>query len=269
MPATSASVLESDLDLVLDLGKGPQGVALCGPFAYPGHRVVEVEAVAARLEDQLHPQPELGDRAVQRGVHVGDGTEVAEQQPGRSALTHALERPEGGVEVEVRGRGGRSQVAGLGGPHAGGVPGVEVARQRIEQADMVPRVAGGVERAERAAAAEVDRVAVGQHPDPLGRRRQEVAEQLVEDVAEHHPGAAHEPAGVGEVARAGLVHHDLGRGERGRQRAHAAGVVEVDVRDRDRGEARRRRPRGTRARPRPRTRRSRHRSRPGTGARRG
>ena len=50
------------------------------------------------------------------------------------------------------------------------------------------------------------------------------------------PGAVHQLARVGEVARAALVDDDLGRRIGRGQVADAAGVVEVDVGDRDRRE---------------------------------
>ncbi len=101
---------------------------------------------------------------------------------------------------------------------------------------MVRGVAGIVERIEPPAVAEVDRADLAKHHQAFLRDRQEVAEQAVHHVAEHSVRAGHQLAGVGEVACALLMHHDLGVREGGRDVADAARVIEVDVGDDDGGE---------------------------------
>ena len=69
-----------------------------------------------------------------------------------------------------------------------------------------------------------------------GGNGSEHAEKPVERVAVDQPGAGHEPAGVGEVPRAPLVHDDLGRREHRGDVAGPARVVEVNMGDHDGGQ---------------------------------
>jgi hypothetical protein len=84
---------------------------------------------------------------------------------------------------------------------------------------------------QRPAAAQVHGPAFLDRPDALGGRGRQLAEQRVQGVAVHLAGAGHQAAGVGEVTRAALVHHDLRPREHPGDVAHAARVVQVDVRD--------------------------------------
>jgi hypothetical protein len=87
-----------------------------------------------------------------------------------------------------------------------------------------------------AAAAEIDGSGVFQGHDAVGRHRGQHAEEPVQGVTVDQPGAGHQPARVGEMPRAQLVHDDLGRREHRGDIARTTRVVEVDVRDHDGGE---------------------------------
>src|SRR5204863_3170902 len=126
--------------------------------------------------------------------------------PRRTAFGEAVEGGEGLVEVEVGGRRGGPQDAGVGQAHAHRVAGEEDAALRVVQRQVVLGVAGRVDGGQRAAATDLDGLAVGQHVDALGRGRVETAVQGVEQVAVDHRRRSHQPAGVDQVAGAPFVH---------------------------------------------------------------
>ena len=99
---------------------------------------------------------------------------------------------------------------------------------------MVLGVPGRVVTRQRPPAAQIDRPRLVDRTDPLGWRRQQLAEQLVQLVAVDHPRAGHQPGRVGEVPGAAFMHDDLRARVRLRQVADSAGVIEMDVRDHDR-----------------------------------
>jgi hypothetical protein len=101
---------------------------------------------------------------------------------------------------------------------------------------VVLGVARRVIAIQAAAAAEIDGAGVFQGHDAVGRHRGQHAEEPVQGVTVDQPGAGHQPARVGEMPRAQLVHDDLSRREHRGDIARTTRVVEVDMRDHDGGE---------------------------------
>ena len=193
----------------------------------PAARARRVSSTQSRISsaDRSSVCADLGDRPV-----------VAEQQPGGPQRGELAQRGERGLQVEVGWRRGGTLVSRLREVDPGRVPDVQVAGVGVDEADVVLGVAGGVVAVQAAAAAEIDRSGVVQGHDAVGGDGREHAEEPVERVAVDHPGAGHEPARVGQVPRAPLVHDDLRPRVHRRDVAGAARVVEVDVRDHDGGE---------------------------------
>ncbi len=98
---------------------------------------------------------------------------------------------------------------------------------------MVLGVTGGVVTAQRPAAAEIDRSGVLEGHDAIGGDGRKHAEEPVERIAVDQPGAGHQPARIGEVPRAPVVHNYLSRRIHGGDVARAARMVEVNMRDHD------------------------------------
>src|SRR6266568_4108616 len=147
------------LELLRDGGIGVRAgrqVPIFGAVAHHGDGVVEVQARRARLAGFLHPDDDLLHRPVQRLADLGDGTEVAEQQPRRLQRGEPAHGGQGGVQVEVGRRRGRPDVPGFRQVHACRIPDVQVAGVGVDEADVVLGVAGRVVAVQVPAAAEID-----------------------------------------------------------------------------------------------------------------
>ena len=219
----------------IDIG-AERRVAASGAFSHHGDGMIEVQACRVRLACFLHPDGDLLRRPVQRLADLADRSVVAEQQPRglqRGELAHRGER---GLEVKVRGRRRGPDVPRFGEVHACRVADVQVSGIGVDEADVVLGVAGGVVAVQAPAAAEVDGSDVVECHDPVGGNGSEHAEKPVERGAIDHPGAGHQPAGVGKVPRAPLVHDDLGRREHRGDVAGPARVVQVNMGDHDGGQ---------------------------------
>jgi hypothetical protein len=184
----------------------------------------------------LHPHVQLLGGPLQRLRHVPDRPEVAEHQARRRERREHPQRAQGLGEVEI-GRGRRrAQVLGLLDEYPGGVTHVQVAAGRVDEADVMLGVAGGVVTVQPPAAAEVDRAPLLHRPDAPGRGGCQHAEQRVQLAAVDAARAVHQPARIGQVPGPPLMDHDLGgRVHRG-DVPHSAGVVQVDVGDHDGGQ---------------------------------
>ena len=195
----------------IDIG-AERRVAASGAFSHHGDGMVKVQTCRVRLACFLHPYGDLLRRPVQRLADLADRSVVAEQQPRglqRGELAHRGER---GLEVKVRGRrrGLTSPVSGRYTPAAS-----PTYRSPVSESTRPTWCLAwpGSSGCPGPAAAEVDGSDVVECHDPVGGNGSEHAEKPVERGAIDHPGAGHQPAGVGKVPRAPLVHDDLGRRE--------------------------------------------------------
>ena len=133
------------------------------------------------------------------------------------------------AQVDVRRRRRRERRPGAD-PHPRDVAGESPAAGFVQVSDVVRGVPGHVGDAQPLG----QPLAALQRADALGRHRQHLAPQPLHLRAVEPPGAREQPARVGDVRRAALVHPHLEVGEAGGQRACRARVVEVDVRERQR-----------------------------------
>ena len=113
--------------------------------------------------------------------------------------------------------------------NAEGVAGENAVAGGIVDAEVVAGVAGGVDEGQHAAV-EVDPVAIIRCDDALGRRRQDVAiEPMEQRFAIDGDGAGDQFGRVDQVARALGMHHQARIRTSRQQGARGAGMIEVDM----------------------------------------
>jgi hypothetical protein len=164
---------------------------------------------------------EAGAELIEVGLHVVGEPEVDEGQAAGCAAFELVDRAIPGLEVELRGWGGRGDEVVRLDPHSGRVAGIERAVSG-EVGDVVTGVSRGGEcgQAERLVADCVD-VRFGD--------RGQLSPQVVERGAVEASRAALEPGRVDQVRRADLGDVDLQISMLTDEDAGGARVVEVDV----------------------------------------
>jgi hypothetical protein len=155
------------------------------------------------------------------GPHVVDEPEVDQGEAAGRAALELVDRAIPGLEVELRGWGGRGDEVVRLDPHSGGVAGIERAVVG-EVGDVVTGVSGGGERVE------AERVVADWVDVRFGDRGQ-LSPEVVERVAIEASRAALEPGWVDEVLRANLGDVNLQIWMLTDEDAGGARVVEVDV----------------------------------------
>ena len=176
-----------------------------------------------------HPLVEHGLGLAQHRLGFADLAVVGQHHPFRPQLDEAVQARGGLLEVEIRRRRRRPQVAHLGEPNAGRIADQQGAGVLVEHRVMVLGVSRRIDQTEMASPAEVDAVAVGGGHQPVLGHREHATVESVEKRPVDQRGAVDQPGRVGEMAGAALVHHHGGLGEGTGEVTDRAGVIEVDV----------------------------------------
>src|SRR5690606_3352107 len=201
-------------------------------------------ALAARVAQALPEIDEGVDQLVQvarQALDVGDAPEMREQDLLRLVAAQALDGSVQALGLELHRRGGRQHEStarrdelAIGQPER--VAAEYGARARVDHAEVVARVARGVEE-QQLAPVQQQGVVVRGFDHALGRyrhRRPEFALRALRAVDLVHPGL--ERRGIDQVARPARVHYQGRARKAAHHLARAAGMVEVHVRGNDVGD---------------------------------